>query len=112
MFDKETRARFVELGRKLRQRREDRNLTHQALSDASTVHTSYLGRIERGERRPSADILRKIAEPLGFTEIELLKMAGYLSLDQVDDRIARFKKSMKAEVEVAMGNLKDKVDIL
>ena len=60
----------------------------------------------------SADILRKLAEPLGFTEIELLKMAGYLSPDQVDDRITRFKKSIKAEIEVEMGNLKDKVDTL
>ena len=40
---------------------------------------SHLGRIERGERFPSARILRKIAKPLGFEEDELFTLAGYLS---------------------------------
>ena len=39
----------------------------------------YLGRIEGGERFPSAHILRKIAKPLGFNEAELLSLTGYLS---------------------------------
>jgi len=42
------------------------------------VSSSHLGRIERGERIPSATILRKIAEPLGFEEKELLIAAQYL----------------------------------
>jgi len=43
------------------------------------VSSSHLGRIERGERFPSAHVLRKIARPLGFEEDELLTLAGYLS---------------------------------
>lgn len=49
------------------------------LSDKSGVSSSHLGRIERGERFPSARILQKIAKPLGFNEGELLISAGYLS---------------------------------
>jgi len=45
----------------------------------SGVSPSYLGRIERGERFPSARILRKIAKHLGFQEEALLISAGYLS---------------------------------
>ena len=45
----------------------------------SGVSSSHLGRIERGERFPSARILRKIAKPLGFEEDELFALAGYLS---------------------------------
>ena len=45
----------------------------------SGVSSSHLGRIERGERFPSARILRKIAKPLGFEEDELFTLAGYLS---------------------------------
>ena len=45
----------------------------------SGVSSSHLGRIERGERFPSASILRKIAKPLGFEEDELFTLAGYLS---------------------------------
>lgn len=45
----------------------------------ASVSPSHLGRIERGERFPSARILRKIAKPLGFGEDELFTLAGYLS---------------------------------
>jgi len=45
----------------------------------SGVSSSHLSRIERGERFPSAHILRKIAQPLGFKEDELFTLANYLS---------------------------------
>jgi len=54
-------------------------LTLQGLGAMSGVSPSYLGRIERGERFPSARILRKIAKPLNFDEDELFTLAGYLS---------------------------------
>lgn len=46
---------------------------------ASSVSSSHLGRIERGERFPSARILRRIARPLGFDEDELFTLAGFLT---------------------------------
>ncbi len=45
----------------------------------ANMSPSHLGRVERGERFPSARILRKIAKPLGFDEGELFTLAGYLS---------------------------------
>ena len=54
-------------------------MTLQELSAASKVSSSHLGRIERGERSPSARILHKIANLLGFNEDELFILAGYLS---------------------------------
>jgi len=54
-------------------------LTLQELATTSNVSASHLGRIERGERFPSARILRKIAKPLGFDEDELFTLAGFLS---------------------------------
>jgi transcriptional regulator with XRE-family HTH domain len=54
-------------------------LTLRELATTSGVSASHLGRIERGERFPSAHILRKIAKPLGASESELLTLAGYLS---------------------------------
>ena len=58
-------------------------LTLKELSEKSGVSPSHLGRIERGERFPSARILRKIAKPLGFGEEELFISAGYLSPSSV-----------------------------
>ena len=54
-------------------------MTLQEVAAKSSVSASHLGRIERGERFPSAHILQKIARPLGFEEDELFTLAGYLS---------------------------------
>ena len=54
-------------------------MTLQELASETGVSSSHLGRIERGERFPSARILRKIAKPLGFDEDELFTLAGFLS---------------------------------
>ena len=68
-----------DLGKILKQRRVTIPLTLQELARAAGVSPSHLGRIERGNRFPSARILRKIARPLGFEEGELFALAGYLS---------------------------------
>lgn len=67
------------LGTIIKQQRVMVPLTLQQLATISGISPSHLGRIERGERFPSARILRKIAEPLGFEENELFALAGYLS---------------------------------
>ncbi len=67
------------LGRMLRQRRVMIPLTLGGLAAISGVSSSHLRRIERGERFPSASILRRLAKPLGFSESELFTLAGYLS---------------------------------
>jgi len=67
------------LGKILKQQRISIPMTLQELANASGVSSSHLGRIERGERFPSAHILRKIAKPLGFDEDELFTLAGFLS---------------------------------
>jgi len=68
-----------EFGKTLKQRRLSLELTLRELAAKSGVSSSGLGRVERGDRFPSGHILRKIAKPLGFAEIELLTRAGYLS---------------------------------
>lgn len=100
------------LGKILRERRKARELTLRQVSDMSGVHTSHLGRIERGERFLSGRILVKLVKPLGFTEIELLKLAGFLSRDDIDDRLDRFKKEIKGEIAQTLVSLQQRVDSL
>lgn len=100
------------VGEKLKRRRQLKGLTLGELSKASGVTSSHLGRVERGERTPSAAVLRQIAEPLGCTEVELMKLAGYLSPDATDDRLARIKESVKEEITGAMTELLEMVDRL
>ena len=100
------------LGLKLRERRKQEGLTLVELAELTGVDTSYLGRIENGKRFPSAHILIKLAEPLQYTQEELLKLAGYLSPDRTDNRISKFKDSLKGEIKQTLSNLLEKVDTL
>lgn len=102
-----------DLGRVLHQRRIMVPLTLRELSARSGVSASHLGRIERGERFPSAHILRKIARPLGSEEDELFTLAGYLSAKpsaeaekppsngQLDPYVAAVLSQESAEVQRA-----------
>jgi len=70
----------IDIGKIIKHQRIMIPLTLHKLAVLSGVSPSYLGRIERGQRFPSARILRRIAKPLGFDEDELFALAGYLSL--------------------------------
>jgi len=103
-----------DLGRLLKQRRVMASLTALELAHQSGVSPSYLGRIERGERFPSARVLRKIARPLGSEESDLFTLAGYLSpqsstgaeskaqLGQLDPYVAAVLSQEPAEVQRAV----------
>jgi transcriptional regulator with XRE-family HTH domain len=67
------------IGKIIKEQRIRVPLTLRELADMSGTSSSHLGRIERGERFPSAHVLRKVAKPLGFDEDELFTLAGYLS---------------------------------
>jgi transcriptional regulator with XRE-family HTH domain len=105
------------LGRILKQQRIAVPLTLQELASETSVSSSHLGRIERGERFPSARILRKIAKPLGFDEDELFTLAGFLTPrtsgvaeesggrytgHQLDPYVARMLGEEPAEVQRAV----------
>ncbi|TRZ47891.1 MAG: XRE family transcriptional regulator [Dehalococcoidia bacterium] len=72
------------LGKIIKQRRLAVELTLHQLSVESGVSSSHLGRIEKGQRFPSARILRRLAKPLGLEESALFMFAGYLSPSPID----------------------------
>ena len=97
------------LGLILKKRRKEKKLTLVQFSSLSGVSAPHIGRVERGERFPSAHILIKLAEPLGFREAELLMLAGYLSRDDSQDRVERLKSEIK-EIALALINIHLKID--
>lgn len=104
------------LGGIIKQQRISLPLTLQELAIRANISASHLGRIERGERFPSAHILRRIAGALGFDERELFRVAGYLSPQpsqladrapeyrpgQLDPYVARVLSQEPAEVQRAV----------
>ena len=71
--------RSPEMGKLLRQKRKSISLTIREIASKAEISASHLSRIEQGDRFPSASVLRRLAEPLGYEETELMMQAGYLS---------------------------------
>ena len=71
-----------ELGLFINDQRRNSRLTLQKLADAAGVSVPYLSQIERGLRKPSAEILQAIAKGLRISAQSLYVKAGIL--DEVD----------------------------
>lgn len=90
---RELREYRKNLGKILKQKRLNLPMTLHELATLTGLSPSHLGRIEKGERFPSAPVLKRIAGPLGFEEKELFTLAGYLSaqIPTIAERKAIYK---------------------
>jgi transcriptional regulator with XRE-family HTH domain len=67
------------LGDYLREQRVANALTLRQLAEAAGVSNPYLSQIERGLRRPSAEVLQSIAKALRISAETLYVRAGFLN---------------------------------
>ncbi|WP_235736587.1 helix-turn-helix domain-containing protein [Nocardioides alcanivorans] len=67
------------LGDYLKEQRVQSKLTLRQLSEKAGVSNPYLSQIERGLRKPSADVLQQIAKALRISAEQLYVQAGILS---------------------------------
>src|SRR6188472_4391651 len=74
------------LGDYLREQRRNAQLSLRQLADAAGVSNPYLSQIERGLRRPSAEVLQSLAKALRVSAETLYVQAGILSQDDVEVR--------------------------
>lgn len=74
-----------QLGAAIRQLREERGPTIEALALAAGVDPSYLSGIERGKRNPTWEKLRPIVEALGVETSTLVELAERISREQGTD---------------------------
>lgn len=57
----------------LRQARQQRNLSQEALADLAGLHRTYVGSVERGERNVSIDNIQRLAHALDLDPADLLR---------------------------------------
>ena len=68
----------MKLGDRIRQLREECNLTQGQLAHSSAVSQGYLSQLENGEvKNPSAAVLLRVAEAMQINADELFEAAGY-----------------------------------
>ena len=56
----------------IRQTRQEKGVSQEALAEIASVDRSYMGRIERGETTPSLTLIFKLAEALDVSAGDLL----------------------------------------
>lgn len=69
---------LTDLGSYLREQREKSHLSLRQLADMAGVSNPYLSQIERGLKKPSAEILQQIAKGLQVSAESLYVRAGIL----------------------------------
>jgi transcriptional regulator with XRE-family HTH domain len=78
-------TRLHDLGGFIRDQRRNARLSLRKLSDLSGISNPYLSQIERGLRKPSAEILQSIARGLRISAETLYVRAGILDEREGDD---------------------------
>jgi transcriptional regulator with XRE-family HTH domain len=64
---------LIDLGKKIRQERLNRQMTLEKFSDMTGLSKSFLSQIERGITEPSITSLKKIAKQFGFSVVNLFQ---------------------------------------
>ncbi len=93
------------LGSLIKRQRNRLGLTLPVLAAKSGVSATHLSRIEKAQRYPSVNVLRKIAEPLGLNEQELFNLAGYLPSEHPVSP-AQEKHRLLAELDKLLNRVK------
>ena len=71
-------SKHGDLGEFIRSQRERANLSLRRLAEKSGISNPYLSQIERGIRKPSAEILKNLARALEISSNTLYSRAGLI----------------------------------
>ena len=71
-------SKHRDLGSYIREQRERANLSLRRLADSAGISNPYLSQIERGIRRPSAEILTRLSRALEISANSLYAQAGLI----------------------------------
>jgi transcriptional regulator with XRE-family HTH domain len=85
-------SRLRDLGSFIRDQRRNARLSLRKLSELAGISNPYLSQIERGLRKPSAEILQSIAKGLRISAETLYVRAGILDeRDEAPDLVAEIE---------------------
>ena len=88
----ELETRWRELGEYIRDQRRLDHLSLRKLSEMAGISNPYLSQIERGLRKPSAEILQQIARALEISSETLYIRAGILEEREEVDLVGEIRR--------------------
>lgn len=97
---------IVDVGRRIKQKRIEKNLTQEVLAEKTDLSVGYIGMIERGRRMPSLDTFVLLADELNVTADELLydsMQKGYQTrLKKYEEKMAELDRKEVRKVCAVM----------
>ncbi len=97
-------SKHRDLGGYIREQRERANLSLRRLAESAGISNPYLSQIERGIRKPSAEILKRISRALEISANSLYAQAGLideeLAMPTVADAIAADERLSPSQKKV------------
>lgn len=100
------------LGDYLREQRLSARLSVRQLSELAGISNPYLSQIERGLKRPSAEILQQIAKGLSISAETLYVQAGLLDPDEDDpSRRPTAREAIAADIRLSSRQKQTLIDI-
>jgi transcriptional regulator with XRE-family HTH domain len=91
--------RWRDLGEFIREQRRVGQLSLRKLSEMAGISNPYLSQIERGLRKPSAEILQQIARALEISSETLYVRAGILEEREGSDLVAEIRRDQHLDEE-------------
>jgi transcriptional regulator with XRE-family HTH domain len=84
--NEELDRRLADVGEFIKNQREVASMSVRRLANLANISNPYLSQIERGLRKPSADILQQIAKALKISAETLYERAGILDPEHAGGR--------------------------
>lgn len=104
---------YKKLGERMRKERLSLGITQEVLAEKAGISVSFLGQVERGERKPSLETVVNIANSLSVTVDFLLSDSYKTAPKSLIDELAYLvretpEKDIKTVIEVTKTILREK----
>jgi transcriptional regulator with XRE-family HTH domain len=100
MTAKKAKDRFEQLGDFIRNQRRLADLSIRQLAEVARVSNPYLSQVERGIYKPSAEILKSIAEALDISAETLFQKAGLLAEEKAPPHAPGVEDAIRADARL------------
>ena len=71
------KQQLIEIGQRLRQRRQELGLTREKMSELADIRTGYYGQLEVGTSQMSIDTLMKLSQSMHLSMDYIINGSGY-----------------------------------
>ncbi len=101
-------SKHPDLGQFIREQRQRANLSLRRLADSAGISNPYLSQIERGIRKPSAEILKRLSRALEISANTLYGRAGLIDEEVQSSTVV---KAIDAEQRLSPSHKKVLLDM-